>query len=159
MYANYCAIENNVIHDGNYSGISVGWKWDYSYHITHDISIKNNLVYDIGQGVLSDLGGIYTLGTQPGTVIENNVIHDVTAHYENGTTYGFGIYLDQGSSYMTVKSNLVYNCSETGYFLHMGKDIDAVNNIYLHNSRGVSAFSKTKAWLITSTRNTSVTLW
>jgi len=40
--------------------------------------------------MLSDMGCIYTLGVQPGTVERNNICHDVT-RYEYGYG-GWGIY-------------------------------------------------------------------
>jgi hypothetical protein len=35
--------------------------------------VQGNYIYNIGQHILCDQGGIYTLGLQPGTVISNNV--------------------------------------------------------------------------------------
>ena len=67
------------------------------------ISSEFNHLYNIGQGVLSDMGAIYTLGVQAGTVIRNNLIHDV-----NSFTYGgWGIYPDEGSSDMVIENNIV----------------------------------------------------
>ena len=51
---------------------------------------------------LQDGGGIYTLGNMPGTVIRGNHIHD------NPGVPG-GIYLDEGSGFIEVTGNVVYN--------------------------------------------------
>ena len=58
--------------------------------------------------MLSDGGGIYTLGTQIGTVIRNNVFHDVFP-YMGDPAMAWGIYLDQGSNSLLVQNNIVYN--------------------------------------------------
>jgi len=50
----------------------------------------------------NDGGGIYMLSNQPGTVIRRNHIHD------NPGAPG-GIYLDEGSGYIEIEANLVYN--------------------------------------------------
>ena len=127
-------IENNEIHDGYYTGISDGWNWGYTYQLTRNIRIKNNLIYNIGQGWLSDMGGIYTLGIQPGTVLSGNVIHNVAADPGEGGYGGWGIYLDEGSSDILVEKNLVYACGSDGYHLHYGKDNTVRNNIFALNS-------------------------
>jgi hypothetical protein len=56
-----------------------------------------NHVHHICNGYFSDGGGIYTLGISPGTVIRNNVVHDVlpTPLMPVG---GCGIYHDEGST-------------------------------------------------------------
>ena len=82
-----CDLAYNEIHDGWYTGISVGWNWGYADHPTDKISISNNLIYNIGNGWLSDMGGIYTLGVQPETVISGNVIYNVGC--DEGA-YGYG---------------------------------------------------------------------
>ncbi len=51
---------------------------------------------------LQDGGGIYTLGNMAGTVIRGNHIHD------NPGVPG-GIYLDEGSGFIEVTGNVVYN--------------------------------------------------
>ncbi len=127
-------IVNNEIHDGYYTGISCGWNWGYTYHATKNIKIHRNLIYDIGQGWLSDMGGIYMLGKQPGTVLSENVIHNVAADKGEGGYGGWGIYLDEGSSHMAVERNLVFACGSQGLNIHYGE-----GNIFRNNISALSA--------------------
>ena len=134
--ASDCEIAYNEIHDGWYTAVSVGWVWGYSENPTNNIQIKNNLIYNIGNGWLSDMGGIYTLGIQPDTVISGNIIHNVGC-YEGSTGYGgWGIYLDEGSSNITVEKNLVYDCSSNSLHQHYGKDNLVKNNIFAFSDDG-----------------------
>lgn len=130
IHANSVEVSNNEIHDGYYTAISVGWVWGYDYTVTGNCKICNNLIYNIGQGWLSDMGGIYTLGNQPGTVLSGNVIHNVAADPEEGGYGGWGIYLDEGSSYILVEKNLVYACGSDAYHLHFGSYNTVKNNIF-----------------------------
>lgn len=131
-----CNLSNNEIHDGWYTGISVGWNWGYADNPTNNIQIKDNLIYNIGNGWLSDMGGIYTLGIQPDTVISGNVIYNVGCD-EGAYGYGgWGIYLDEGSSYMTVENNLVYDCSSQTFHQHYGKENVVRNNIFAFGGEG-----------------------
>ena len=131
-----CSITNNEIHDGWYTGISVGWNWGYADNPTNNIRICDNLIYNIGNGWLSDMGGIYTLGIQPDTVISGNVIYNVGCD-EGAYGYGgWGIYLDEGSSGMLVEKNLVYDCSSQTFHQHYGKDNIVRNNIFAFGGEG-----------------------
>ena len=123
-------IDHNEISDGYYTAISDGWVWGYGYQLTNNIKITDNLIYNIGQGWLSDMGGIYTLGVQPGTVLSGNVIHNVAADPGQGGYGGWGIYPDEGSSQITVEKNLVFACGSDSYHLHYGKDNVVRNNIF-----------------------------
>ena len=62
-------IAHNEIADLNYTGISCGWVWGYENSITRENLIEKNHIHDIGNGVLSDMGGIYLLGNQQGTIV------------------------------------------------------------------------------------------
>ena len=128
---------NNEIHDGYYTGISVGWVWGYAYHATKNITIHRNLIYNIGQGWLSDMGGIYMLGKQPGTSLTENVIHNVAADPGEGGYGGWGIYLDEGSSYMAVEKNLVYACGNQSFNVHYGEGNVIRNNIAALSAEGL----------------------
>ncbi|MBQ4337797.1 MAG: right-handed parallel beta-helix repeat-containing protein [Clostridia bacterium] len=130
-------VVNNEIHDGYYTGISVGWIWGYNYHVTKNINISRNLIYNIGQGWLSDMGGIYMLGRQPGTVLRENVIHNVAADPGEGGYGGWGIYLDEGSSFMTVEKNLVYACGSQSFNVHYGEGNVIRNNIAALSREGL----------------------
>lgn len=131
-----CDLTNNEIHDGWYTGVSVGWNWGYTDNSTNNIRICDNLIYNIGNGWLSDMGGIYTLGIQPDTVISGNVIYNVGCD-EGAYGYGgWGIYLDEGSSGMLVEKNLVYDCSSQTFHQHYGKDNIIRNNIFAFGGEG-----------------------
>lgn len=135
-HATDCDITYNEIHDGWYTAVSVGWNWGYTDNPTNNIKVQNNLIYNIGNGWLSDMGGIYTLGIQPDTVLSGNIIHNVGC-YEGSTGYGgWGIYLDEGSSYITVEKNLVYDCSSNSLHQHYGKDNLIKNNIFAFSDDG-----------------------
>jgi hypothetical protein len=121
---NYVA--HNLIHDGFYTGISVGWVWNYERSISRDNVIEFNHIHHIGQGLLSDMGGIYTLGVSPGTVLRNNLIHDVDANRYGG----WGIYNDEGSTHILVENNIVYNTKFAGYNIHFAKELTVRNNIF-----------------------------
>jgi hypothetical protein len=126
MHAQGCTLAHNHIHDGWYTGISLGWNWGYDRSISRDNIVEFNHIHDIGKGLLSDMGGIYTLVLSPGTVIRNNLIHDVDANRYGG----WGIYNDEGSSHMLIENNIVYNTKYAAYNIHYAKELTVRNNIF-----------------------------
>jgi len=126
IHSSHNEISDNEICYTDYSGISVGWVWGYKESTTYGNIIRNNHIHHIGMGKLSDMGGIYLLGPQNGTVVEGNCIHDVnSAHYG-----GWGIYTDEGSAYITVERNVVYNCKSQCYHQHYGQYNTVRDNIF-----------------------------
>lgn len=122
-------IAHNHIHDLYYTAISVGWNWGYRETPCHDNLVEFNHLHDIGKRLLSDMGAIYTLGIQKGTVIRNNLIHDVRAF----TYGGWGLYPDEGSSYLVLENNVVYRCGSAGFHQHYGRENVVRNNIFAFN--------------------------
>jgi hypothetical protein len=126
-----CVVAHNHIHDTCYTGISVGWTWGYRDTIATHNRVENNLIHHIGAGLLSDMGGIYTLGVQPGSIIRGNHLHHIWSHDYGG----WGIYLDEGTAHFLVEHNLVHDTKDAGFMIHYGRENTARYNIFARGKR------------------------
>lgn len=136
FYVNNLHVLHNEISNIPYTGISLGWGWaSKTDSITaHDNHVANNLITDLLQRA-KDGGGIYTLGQQPGTIIEENVIRRVQREYAC-------LYPDEGSAYMTFRDNV---CDSAPEWLHLWTasthDIQVINsfvNVGVMRNRGTN---------------------
>jgi hypothetical protein len=132
--SSYNRLSHNEICDFRYTGISVGWSWGYDESSANHNIIEYNNVHHIAQGQLSDTGGIYTLGVSPGTVIRNNIFHDVISSPK--VSGGWGIYFDEGSTGILAENNLVYNTLTGTLHQHYGRDNRVVNNVFAFSHGG-----------------------
>ena len=118
--AGRCRVIANHISDCGYSGISAGWTWGAAPTATVGLRIEDNHIHHLNQdALLSDLGGIYTLGTHPGGIVAGNHIHDVRTHHYGG----WGLYPDEGSAGIIFERNLIHDCQEAGFSIHYGRDL------------------------------------
>ena len=127
MHASSCEVSHNTIRHLYYSGVCVGWRWGYADTPCHDNLVLKNHIWDLGRGILSDMGGVYTLGAQPGTRVEGNLIHDVKSRDYGG----WGLYTDEGSAYISMADNICYNCSSNCYHQHYGYMNTLYNNVFV----------------------------
>lgn len=123
-------IIHNHIYDLFYSGISVGSVQDFGPNHAQGNIVEYNHIHDIGQGMLSDLAGIYTCSS-PGARIRYNVVHDVARRNYGG----WGIYTDEGSHDVLIQKNVVYRCQDGALFVHHSRNITAENNVFALNPK------------------------
>jgi parallel beta-helix repeat protein len=134
-------LAHNEIRRTSYSGISVGWTWGFGASKAQNNTIEYNYLHDIGLGLLSDLGAIYTLGISDGTQIRYNRIEDVRSFRKAGSS-AWGVYLDEGSSHIVVENNLISRTTGGGLHLHYGQDNVVRNNVMAHSDVAQARRSK-----------------
>lgn len=134
LHADRIVIAHNEIHDLCYSGISCGWVWGQGRNTSRDNFIHHNHIYNLGRrSALSDMGGIYLLGVQPGTFIYNNLIHDI----DKAAYGGWGLYPDEGSSCMVFEKNIIFNTNSHSMHEHWGRQNIYRNNIFAFGGEGI----------------------
>jgi len=139
-YARNVSIEHNEVFNLPYTGISVGWGWTKMTNALRDNFIFGNHVHHVGQR-LGDLGGIYTLSAQPGTVVAENFIADITpSPFVPDPQHWFYLYLDEGSSGITVRDNW---CPAEKFL----KNANGPGNVWTNNGPQVSEKIKNAAGL------------
>ena len=98
-------IIHNEISNVSYTGISLGWGWNQQTCSMANNLVKDNYIHHYARHMY-DTSGIYTLGSQPHTFIEGNVISDIyKPSYVHDPNHWFYLYTDEGSSFITVRNN------------------------------------------------------
>ncbi|HEX6961758.1 MAG TPA: right-handed parallel beta-helix repeat-containing protein [Lacipirellula sp.] len=130
-------VAHNELRNLPYSGVSLGWQWDDEPTPCRDLRVRLNHIHHVMQQ-LSDGGGIYTLGRQPGTQLLRNVIHDIPTNA--GRAESNGIFMDEGSTDISVERNTIYNIARSPIRFHRAGFNRVVNN-RLAAPPGVPIFS------------------
>jgi hypothetical protein len=144
-------IENCHIHDLPYTGISIGWMWNPSLTPARGNIITGNHIHDIMQ-TLSDGGGIYMLGLQPGSEISNNLIHDVKLNV--GRAESNGMFLDEGITDVIVSDNIIYNIAKSPIRFHKATtNLVTKNRLFCKDGVPAFAYNNTDSTLITKVDN------
>ncbi len=108
-------VSANHLHNLPYTGISIGWEWSPAPSPCRDNHLTGNHIHHIMK-ILSDGGGIYMLGLQPGSTISDNLIHDVTVNA--GRAESNGMFLDEGTTDVTVAGNIIYHIAKSPLRFH-----------------------------------------
>ena len=120
-FANNTEITHNEIRNLPYTGVSVGWIWNPTPTPCKQNIVQNNHIHHVMQ-ILSDGGGIYVLGFQPGTVLRENYIHDVPVNL--GRAESNGMFLDEGTTGIVIEDNVIHNTARSPLRFHKaGKNI------------------------------------
>ncbi|WP_349425937.1 ricin-type beta-trefoil lectin domain protein [Microbacterium sp. LWS13-1.2] len=134
------AFENNRIEKTSWAGISMGWGWHNFDGGTQSVnpgnpttvarnnSIQRNEIIDTMQ-FLSDSGPIYTLGSQPGSVIDDNYARGIRP----GHTYG--LHPDEGSAFITYNDNVIEADRGIRYVINSGT-WGYQHDLQIHNTWG-----------------------
>jgi hypothetical protein len=105
-YARHNLVAHNEISHVAYTGISLGWGWTQTESpALRGNTIRSNHIHEYAQRVY-DTAGIYTLSSQPETVIEGNSIHSIARpDFVHDPYHWAYIYLDEASSHIRVQNN------------------------------------------------------
>lgn len=113
-------VSHNNIHDVGYCGLG---------NFGPENIIEFNEVHHVMQQ-LCDGAGIFMQRTETdGTIVRNNIFHDIYPY----AYYGWGIYLDERTEYVTVMNNIVYRTLSGGTMIHGGRYNFWENNVFVES--------------------------
>lgn len=118
-------LSHNNVSFFKYSGVSIGWTWQYVETSTYNVVVEKNFIHDIGLDELSDMAGIYLVGPQEGSIVNNNVVFNIS--YGGNGAHAF--YIDQAASGTTWTNNIGYLASGAVFQIHYGVNNTIYNNI------------------------------
>lgn len=124
--ARHMRITHNLIRQHPYTGVSLGWMWNPKPTPAGHHQVEYNHIHHVMQ-TLSDGGGIYTLGRQPGTSLSHNHIHDVPLNA--GRAESNGMFLDEGTDQITIEDNVIYGIDRSPLRFHRAEDNVVKNNV------------------------------
>ncbi len=112
--------KGNLIYNAPHVGIRING---------NDHLIEDNEMHSVMKEA-ADMGAIYTGRNMVarGTVIRNNVIHDLKSDSSQSGKYV--LYLDDCQAGYTFENNIMYNIDGTGVFINGGRDNNVTGNIF-----------------------------
>ena len=132
--AHHVRIVHNEIAQHPYTGVSLGWMWNPTPTPAGHNLVAHNHIHHVLQ-VLSDGGGIYTLGRQPGTRLLHNHIHDVPLNA--GRAESNGMFLDEGSDQITIEQNVIHGVVRSPLRFHRAEELLVRQNVLVVPDRDV----------------------
>jgi len=147
-------IHHNEIRHHPYTGVSIGWMWNPTPTPARANRVEHNHIHHVMQ-ILSDGGGIYSLGFQPGSVLSGNHIHDVPLNA--GRAESNGMFLDEGTTDIVIEGNLIYNIARSPLRFHKaGKNLVRDNGLGVKGSLPLVRYNATNSKNITLKDNTTL---
>jgi len=125
MAAGSVVARNEIAHHP-YTGVSVGWRWNPTPSPCKTNQVVRNHIHHC-MLILSDGGGIYTLGRQPGTRLAYNHIHDIPKNA--GRAESNGMFLDEGTSELVIEKNLIHDTVRSPFRFHQARENLVKGNI------------------------------
>ncbi len=119
-------IHHNEIGFHPYTGISLGWMWSSTETPAGGHVVEQNHIHHVMQ-ILSDGGGVYTLGRQPGTSLSWNHIHDIPVNA--GRAESNGMFLDEGTEGITIEGNVIHSVVRSPLRFHRAGPNLVKNNL------------------------------
>ncbi len=139
-------IHHNTLRHHPYTGVSVGWVWNPTPSPCKGNVVEFNHIHDVMQ-VLSDGGGIYTLGLQPGSILRGNLIHGVPINA--GRAESNGIFMDEGSTDLLVENNVIFDTHRSSIRFHQaGRNLLRGNTLVTPHGVPALRFNSTDPRLI-----------
>ncbi len=135
--ANDTLIDHNLLRFLPQTGISVGNKFDETPTPCFGNSITKNHIHDV-MLTLSDGGAIYTVGLQPGTVIDGNLMHSIPPNV--GAASSVGVFIDEGSASIKIKQNAFHSIAKSPMKFHIAGVNTVSSNVLLLPNAGVEPF-------------------
>ncbi len=132
--AHHVRIVHNEITELPYTGVSLGWMWNPTPTPAGQHLVARNHIHHVMQ-ILSDGGGIYTLGRQPGTRLSENHIHDVPLNA--GRAESNGMFLDEGTDQITIDENLIHGITRSPLRFHRAEQVLVRGNVLVVPDRDV----------------------
>lgn len=137
-----------------YTGVSVGWQWNPKPTACRDNLVSANHIHHCMQ-ILSDGGGIYTLGRQPGTRLVRNHIHDIPLNA--GRAESNGMFLDEGTTELVIEGNLIHDTVRSPFRFHKAREnLVKANIVTLRQGVPIVRYNATAEKYITLKGNTVV---
>ncbi|MBT1166576.1 right-handed parallel beta-helix repeat-containing protein [Bifidobacterium simiarum] len=131
-HGSHNTVAHNEISRFHSSAIACGWRWDYGENHSTFNRIEGNHIHHLGGPKLDWFGAIYTLGVSPGTVVRNNLIHDVRAAQFGG----WGILVDPATSGIEFSGNVIHHVSSECLHIKTGLNNIVTGNLLAHGGTG-----------------------
>ena len=131
---------NNDLSDTTYSGVLMQGPGGPTRAAAPTLEVAFNRIYDYGQGITSDLGGVYISSASDKVAATNWLAADVHHNWISGARsyaggYGAnGVYTDHGTSGARIYGNIVERVGGRGASLHCGRGIEVFNNVFYNVS-------------------------